>query len=150
MLESRGGPVARRSLARSVPAESRYMLGDSMGEMLAYYAAADVVLVGGSLLPFGGQNLIEPCAVGRPVIFGPHTFNFEAAAAEAVAHGAGLRAKDATEATALAIALLDDPVRRAEMGRHAAAFARENRGALGRLTQWLGLRVAASCDPMRD
>ncbi len=60
-----------------------------MGEMLAYYAAADVVLVGGSLLPYGGQNLIEACAVGRPVLFGPHTFNFENAAEAALADGAG-------------------------------------------------------------
>ena len=66
-----------------------------MGEMLAYYAAADVVVVGGSLLPLGGQNLIEPCAVGRPVLFGPHTFNFESAAEAALAEGAGLRARDA-------------------------------------------------------
>jgi 3-deoxy-D-manno-octulosonic-acid transferase len=112
--------------------------------MLAYYAAADVVLVGGSLKPYGGQNLIEPCAVGRPVIFGPHTFNFESAAEAALAVGAGLRARDAREATEMALALLDDPVRRADMGSRAAIFAQSNRGALERLGAWLSLRLAAS------
>lgn len=150
LLETRRGPVFRRSLGRPVPATARYALGDSMGEMLAYYAAADVVLVGGSLMPFGGQNLIEPCAVGKPVLFGPHTFNFESTAEAALAEGAGLRARDAREAASMAMALLDDPARRGEMGRRAAQFAQANRGALQRLVAWLAPRVAASRDPARD
>ncbi|MGE0357084.1 MAG: lipid IV(A) 3-deoxy-D-manno-octulosonic acid transferase [Burkholderiales bacterium] len=149
LLAARGAPVARRSLPGPVPAGARYALGDSMGEMLAYYAAGDVVLVGGSLAPHGGQNLIEPCAVGRPVIFGPHTFNFESAAEAALAEGAGLRARDAREAVAMAMALLDDPDRRAEMGRRAARFAAANRGALGRLLAWLAPRTDASRGPAR-
>ena len=59
-------------------------LGDSMGEMAAYYALADIAFVGGSLLPFGGQNLIEAAACGCPVIVGPHTFNFLQATDDAV------------------------------------------------------------------
>jgi 3-deoxy-D-manno-octulosonic-acid transferase len=144
LLASRHGPVPRRSLGQPVPAAARYALGDSMGEMLAYYAAADVVLVGGSLKPYGGQNLIEPCAVGKPVLFGPHTFNFESAAEAALAAGAGLRARDAREATGMAMALLDNPARCADMGRRAARFAQANRGALLRLGAWLAPRVAAS------
>ena len=62
-----------------------------MGELFAYYAAADVAFVGGSLLPLGGQNLIEPCAVGTPVLIGPHTFNFLDATAQAIAAGAAKR-----------------------------------------------------------
>jgi 3-deoxy-D-manno-octulosonic-acid transferase len=149
LLAARGGPVPRRSQGAPVPAGARYALGDSMGEMLAYYAAADVVLVGGSLKPYGGQNLIEPCAVGRPVIFGPHTFNFESAAEAALAEGAGLRARDAPEAVAMAMSLLDDAARRADMGRRAAHFAQSNRGALERLAAWLAPRVAASRAPAR-
>ena len=61
-------------------ADTRVVLGDTMGEMLAYCAAADVAFVGGSLLPLGGQNLIEPIAVGVPTLVGPHTFNFAEAA----------------------------------------------------------------------
>ncbi len=149
LLAAGGAPLPRRSLDQPVPAGARYALGDSMGEMLAYYAAADVVLVGGSLKPYGGQNLIEPCAVGRPVIFGPHTFNFESAAEAALAQGAGLRARDAREAVAMALALLDEPLRRADMGRCASAFAQANRGALARLAGWLAARLDASRGPAR-
>jgi 3-deoxy-D-manno-octulosonic-acid transferase len=138
LLEARTGkPVPRRSRNEPVPADARYALGDSMGEMLAWYGAADVVLVGGSLAPLGGQNLIEPCAMGKPVLFGPHTFNFEQAAEAAMARGAGLRARDADHAVSLAAALLEDAPRREAMGAAARDFARENRGALARLAAWL-------------
>jgi hypothetical protein len=59
-----------------VPPDADVLLGDSMGEMFAYYAACDLAFIGGSLLPLGGQNLIEPAALGKPVLIGPHTFNF--------------------------------------------------------------------------
>jgi 3-deoxy-D-manno-octulosonic-acid transferase len=67
------------------------LLGDSMGEMPMYYSAADLVLMGGSLLPFGGQNLIEACAAGCPVLLGEHTYNFQQAALDAIAIGAAKR-----------------------------------------------------------
>ena len=67
------------------------ILGDSMGEMPLYYSAADLVLMGGSLLPFGGQNLIEACAAGCPVLLGEHTYNFQQASLDAIAAGAAKR-----------------------------------------------------------
>ncbi len=149
LLAARGGAVARRSRGEAVPAGARYALGDSMGEMLAYYRAADLVVVGGSFLPLGGQNLIEACAVGRPVLFGPHTFNFEQAAEAAIDRGAGLRARDAAHAVVLAKELLADAPRRSRMGEAALAFARDNRGALGRLEAWLAPRLPASSGPGR-
>jgi len=76
--------------------------------MLAYYAAADVAIIGGSFLPFGGQNLIEACALGRPVIVGPHTYNFDEAARGAIAAGAALRVADAVQALAEAKRLTAD------------------------------------------
>jgi 3-deoxy-D-manno-octulosonic-acid transferase len=144
-----GAPVARRSRDEAVPAKARYALGDSMGEMLAYYRAADLVVVGGSFLPLGGQNLIEACAVGRPVLFGPHTFNFESAAEAALDRGAGLRARDAAHAVSIARELLGDEARRLRMGEAALAFARDNRGALARLEAWLAPRLPASRGPGR-
>jgi 3-deoxy-D-manno-octulosonic-acid transferase len=69
------------------------ILGDSMGEMPMYYSAADLVLMGGSLLPFGGQNLIEACAAGCPVLLGEHTYNFQQAALDAIEIGAAKRLK---------------------------------------------------------
>ena len=70
---------------------ARLVLGDSMGEMPAYFSAADLALLGGSWLPFGGQNLIEACAYGCPVWLGPHTFNFAKAAEDALRIGAAQR-----------------------------------------------------------
>jgi 3-deoxy-D-manno-octulosonic-acid transferase len=67
------------------------VLGDSMGEMPMYYSASDLVVMGGSLLPFGGQNLIEACAAGCPVLLGEHTYNFQQAALDAIAIGAAKR-----------------------------------------------------------
>ena len=71
--------------------QARLVLGDSMGEMPAYYNVADLALLGGSWLPFGGQNLIEACAYGCPVWMGPHTFNFSKAAQDALAANAARR-----------------------------------------------------------
>ena len=80
-----------------------------MGEMAAWYAAADVAIMGGSLLPYGAQNLIEANAVGCPVIIGPSTFNFAQAAAASIAAGAGVSVPDAAGAVAAAVAIGADP-----------------------------------------
>jgi 3-deoxy-D-manno-octulosonic-acid transferase len=67
------------------------ILGDSMGEMSFYYALSDIVIMGGSLLPLGGQNFIEACALGRPIILGEHTFNFQQASADVIDARAAIR-----------------------------------------------------------
>jgi 3-deoxy-D-manno-octulosonic-acid transferase len=103
-----------------------------MGEMFAYYAACDVAFIGGSLLPLGGQNLIEACAVGKPVLVGPHTFNFSAISEYAIAAGAALRAADAAQMLAQASRLLSCDHERADMGQKALMFARQHRGATAR------------------
>jgi len=137
LAASRGFAVARRSAAGAVSADVRVVIGDSMGEMLAYYAAADVVVIGGSLLPFGGQNLIEASALGRPVVVGPHTFNFEEAAKGAIKAGAAVRVHDAREALATAAAISADATRSSEMGMKARAFVQSHRGAVERLVAWI-------------
>ncbi len=117
------------------------LLGDSMGEMFAYYAMADVAILGGSLLEYGGQNLIEPCSVGTPIIMGPHTFNFEEAAEQAAAHGAAIRVGNARQAVTSALALINDTERRAMMSANGTAFTGDHRGAtrktLELLAPWL-------------
>ncbi|MEZ5659118.1 MAG: 3-deoxy-D-manno-octulosonic acid transferase [Burkholderiaceae bacterium] len=109
--------------------EASMMLGDSMGEMAAYYAMADLVIMGGSLLPFGGQNLIEACAAGVPVIVGPHTRNFAQVSEMAIEAGAALRAADAGDALAHAFRLLADGTQLAAMRARAREFAGAHRGA---------------------
>ena len=108
------------------------LLGDSMGEMFAYYALADVAIVGGSLLPFGGQNPIEPLAVGVPVVVGPHTFNFAQVTDDAIAADAAARAADAAEAVDVALRILFDGVGRQTMSDRAVAFTAAHRGATAR------------------
>jgi 3-deoxy-D-manno-octulosonic-acid transferase len=105
--------------------------------MFAYYAACDCAYIGGSLLPLGGQNLIEAAAVGKPVLVGEHTFNFQQATEEAVAAGAALRVTDAGELLRQAALLLADPAQRAAMGEHALAFAGRHRGATVRTVELL-------------
>ena len=101
------------------------MLGDSLGEMAGYYAAADVAFVGGSLLPLGGQNLIEPIAVGAPTLVGPHTFNFAEATASARRGGRGAaRSPTPTRWSQRSRALLADAARRARDARRGARVPR--------------------------
>ncbi len=129
LLRKRGIPFVRRSENRPVPPDVSVLLGDSMGEMQAYYRIADVALIGGSLLPFGGQNLIEATAVGCPVILGPHTFNFQEAAVAAVAAGAALRLQDAAELPGTLLPLLEDGGRRQNMGQAGQRFTLQHQGA---------------------
>jgi 3-deoxy-D-manno-octulosonic-acid transferase len=146
LLRERGTPFVRRSTNAAVPADVRVVLGDSMGEMLGYCAAADTVFVGGSLLPLGGQNLIEPIAVGRPTLVGPHTFNFAETTANALAAGAARRVDDADALIAAVATLRADRALRATMGNAALAFHAGHRGAGGRLWRWLGPQIAAALD----
>jgi 3-deoxy-D-manno-octulosonic-acid transferase len=108
------------------------LLGDSMGEMQSWYAAADVTIMGGSLLPFGSQNLIEANALGCPVVLGPSVFNFEQAARESIAAGASLQVADADAAVAAALRIACDPAVLASMSQAAGTFAQAHRGATER------------------
>ena len=144
MLTARGLQFVRRSDERHVPIDVSFVLGDSMGEMHAYYGACDVAFVGGSLLPLGGQNLIEPIAAGVPTLVGPHTFNFAAAADAAIAAGAALRVKDADDVFDNASRLLEDATLRARMRESGEAFLAAHRGSLERLYAWLQARIGDS------
>ncbi|HUH92612.1 MAG TPA: lipid IV(A) 3-deoxy-D-manno-octulosonic acid transferase [Casimicrobiaceae bacterium] len=144
MLSARGLPFVRRSAGgAAVPGDVAVVLGDSMGELAAYYAAADIAFVGGSLLPFGAHNLIEPLAVGTPVLVGPHSFNFAEATAGAIETGAALRVSDADALVAAVDELFADPARRQAMGLAARAFHAQHQGASDRLWEWLEPQLAA-------
>ena len=132
LAQARGLTVQRRSELHRQEVDAQVLIGDSMGEMFAYYVACDVAFIGGSLLPLGGQNLIEACAVGKPVLIGPHTFNFALATEQAIDAGGALRVADANALLAEAARLLADRPERARMGERAAAFARQHRGATAR------------------
>jgi 3-deoxy-D-manno-octulosonic-acid transferase len=134
MATARGLRVRRRTEIeqQGLKSDIDVLLGDSMGEMFAYYAACDVAFIGGSLMPLGGQNLIEACALGKPVLIGPHTFNFLQVSEEAIAAGGALCVHGAGALLTEAMRLLDDETECSAMGARALAFANQHRGATER------------------
>lgn len=108
------------------------VLGDSMGEMAFYYALSDVVLMGGSFGDYGSQSVIEPCAIGEPVIVGPSIYNFKYIIEKAREEGAVLSVQDPEQALQSAEELLSDSDKAALVGAAAAKFAQAQRGATER------------------
>ena len=142
LVEQAGLTLARRSRwGDGDPPAAEVWLGDSLGEMPAYYAAADIALLGGSFAPLGGQNLIEAAACGCPLLMGPHTFNFADAAARALEAGAALRVDTVEAAVALARQLLADG-RSRQMVPRATAFAAQHRGAAARMAEAIVARLS--------
>jgi len=130
---ARAGLIHQRRSRTTAPNPGTLVwLGDSLGELAAYIASADVVFMGGSLADTGGQNLLEPCAQGKPVIVGPHTFNFLEVTDQALANGAALQVADAPELGSAVSGLLADADRRSKMGGAALAFRQRHRGSLSR------------------
>ncbi len=165
LAAARGLAVTRRSTGgpegAPPPPDTDVWLGDSMGEMAAYYACADLALIGGSLLPFGGQNLIEAAACGCPVLVGPHTFNFAQAAEDAVASGAARRiALSGTEedmpqeilraARPLLSARLSDAAERAAMSEAALRFSAAHHGAAQTVVALIGMRMVPPDGTVRN
>ena len=133
LIEAAGLTYQRRSADTPLAATTRVWLGDSLGELFAYYAACDVAFVGGSLLPLGGQNLIEAARVGRPILVGPHTFNFEAATQQAIDAGAARRVDDAADGVIQALKLLNDEPSRQRMGEAGRTYAARHSGSTQKL-----------------
>jgi len=129
LVEQRNLSCIKRSGGVLPSPATRVWLGDSMGEMPAYFRLADLALIGGTLLPFGGQNLIEAAACGCPILVGPHSFNFAQATDDAIAHGAALRITDADTAASEVQRLIDDGDVLKEMRNAAANFSQAHRGA---------------------
>jgi 3-deoxy-D-manno-octulosonic-acid transferase len=134
LILNRGLTIQRRSSLSQTPLPNdvNVVLGDTMGEMFTYYVACDLAFIGGSLMSLGGQNLIEACAVGKPVLVGPHTFNFSLISEEAVAAGAAFRVADAAAMLSEAAKLLRDHALRTHAGAQALAFSELHRGATAR------------------
>ncbi|MGB4344983.1 MAG: lipid IV(A) 3-deoxy-D-manno-octulosonic acid transferase [Burkholderiaceae bacterium] len=139
LIEAQGIRLTRRStLAQAhLPPQTQVLLGDTMGELFAYYAACDLAFIGGSLLPLGGQNLIEAFTCGKPVLIGPHTFNFAQISEDAVLAGAACRVNDAEQLFAQAARLLAADPLRTQMGSAALDFAAREQGATQRTVAML-------------
>jgi 3-deoxy-D-manno-octulosonic-acid transferase len=134
-----GIPCVRRSLLPGQPAcAGGAILLDTMGELGRLYAAAAVVFVGGSLIPHGGQNILEPAAHGRPVIHGPHMGNFVEMRDLFRAAGAAIEVVDGSSLAEALQALLDDPARAERMGQAGRAIVEAQRGATQRTADLVG------------
>jgi 3-deoxy-D-manno-octulosonic-acid transferase len=134
-LTQAGVSFRRRSQPEDAVADAscEVLLLDALGELLDFYAAADVAFVGGSLVPLGGHNLLEPAALGVPILTGPHYANSEAVARLLLTDGAAEVVRDPQELATRAAALLADPAARARMGAVGRAVVDSNRGALLKL-----------------
>jgi len=154
LIRTSGLTVLRRSeinldaagLHKLADPAAAVVLGDSMGEMSLYYSASELVVMGGSLMPLGGQNLIEACAAGCPVLLGGHTFNFQQASQDAIDCGAAIRVgNNGVLVTTLAGAMsriLQDQQQRQAMREAALRYAADYRGATTRIMAALKRRVA--------
>jgi len=132
LCEQAGFRLARRSQGEPT-AKADILLGDTMGELMTFYGACDLAFIGGSLVPTGGHNMIEPAAWGVPVVTGPHLFNFAEASRLLIEGDAMIVCEDADSLAEQCIGLFCNQQRRTQMGEAAHHIANANRGALDRL-----------------
>lgn len=130
LIKKHNFSVERRStMKKKLSMHTEVLLGDSMGEMFAYYSACDIAFIGGSLLPCGGQNLIEAFLLGKPVLIGPHVFNFQVISDMAVKVNAAIRVKDAQMMLVIAHDVLRNNYRRWLLKKNSIKFVKMHRGA---------------------
>ncbi len=137
LIENRAFSVVSRTDQTPCEASTDVFLVDTMGEVPLFYAASDIAFVGGSLVPIGGHNLLEPAAQGLPIISGPHVFNAQDIADMFIELGACRMVQDATELATTIAELIAHPQEAAELGRNGLAVLQKNRGALERLLKLL-------------
>jgi 3-deoxy-D-manno-octulosonic-acid transferase len=133
-------PVLKTKIS-SRPTSYRVLIIDTMGELRKLYGIACVSFVGGSLLPFGGHNLLEPASFGCPVLFGPHTQDFDLMSELLIEAGGGIRVANQQELLAAVQDLLMNPQKRARVGEKAMSFVEANRGALKRVMDHLRVYI---------
>ncbi|MEH6668910.1 lipid IV(A) 3-deoxy-D-manno-octulosonic acid transferase [Halopseudomonas sp.] len=135
LVQGAGFSMVRRSTGDTPMRADQVLLGDSMGELMMFYACADVAFVGGSLIAHGGHNYLEPAALGLPIVSGPHSFNFAEISQLLEGAGALQRVQD-QRALALAVCdLLREPTAARQAGATGLAVVRDNQGALERLLE---------------
>jgi 3-deoxy-D-manno-octulosonic-acid transferase len=144
VLVQRGIRFDRRSLATRVRPEAQILLVDTVGELAALYAAADVAFVGGSLVPVGGHNLLEPAALGVPVITGPYNANSKDIARSLVQSGGAVEVADARGLADVLRRWFADPGERQRTGARGREFVELHRGSTARLLDLIEPLLAGS------
>lgn len=133
LLQRRGLEFVTRTSGRPCSPGEKVFLGDTMGEVPFFYAASDVAFVGGSLVPVGGHNLLEPAALGKPVITGPYFFNAQEIADRFINENACRVVHDAEELAAQVVEFFDHPDAARAVGHNGREILHRNRGAMQRL-----------------
>jgi 3-deoxy-D-manno-octulosonic-acid transferase len=141
-----GLTVSLRSSSPSCPRETQCYVVDAMGELLRYYAAGDTAFVGGSIEPIGGHNPLEPAALSRPVLFGPHTQNFAEITRQLLECEAAVRVADAGQLEDAVRRLFSAPELRDRMGRAGFELVRSGQGAVGRTLELIEAQLTAAAD----
>jgi 3-deoxy-D-manno-octulosonic-acid transferase len=146
MIDKARLPKVKRTDGEACVASTSVFLGDTMGEVPLFYAASDIAFVGGSLVPIGGHNLLEPAALGKPVISGPHVYNAQDIADMFIELGACRLVRDASQLAEAVSELLADPSKAAALGNRGLELLQRNRGALGHLLRLLEPLMGAKQD----
>jgi len=141
LCEKRGFSLVRRSEQGDCSTEPQVFLGDTMGELPIFLGASDVAFVGGSLVNHGGHNVLEAAALGVPVVFGPHTFNFAAISDLLLEEGAAVRVQSGSELANVVARWLRDASERSRIGENGRRVVEENRGALDRLVALIAAQL---------
>jgi 3-deoxy-D-manno-octulosonic-acid transferase len=129
--------VKRRSENEPCNDDTEILLGDSMGELMSYYSICDIAFIGGSLTRDGGQNMLEAATISKPVLFGPHVFNFEHISQLLLDNDGAVQVSDADQLMHTIAELLLDEERRVEIGKNAIKIIEDNRGATKQLIELL-------------
>ena len=129
----KSGLKVRRRSENLQSVEKDVLIGDSMGEMMTYYKCCDIAFIGGSLSNTGGQNMLEPASLSKPIIFGPSVHNFEEIAKTLLENDSAIQVRDADELMQTISELLLDISRRNKLGSNAKTIFEKNRGAVDRL-----------------
>ena len=136
IIEKRNLKYMRRTnIEKPIGSDTKVVLGNTMGELFTYYAACDFTFIGGSLLNYGGQNLIEACSVGKPVLIGPHTFNFAEATKGALKTGAAILVRSPLELREKIEYLHKNKAEQEKISLAASAFSQRSAGATARIMQ---------------
>jgi 3-deoxy-D-manno-octulosonic-acid transferase len=133
LVEKQAFNVVSRTAGQPCNASTEVFLVDTMGEVPLFYAASDIAFVGGSLIPVGGHNLLEPAAQGLPIITGPHLFNAQEIAEDFIEIEACEVVADSSELAESVTKLIENPAKAKKMGRNGLTVLEQNRGSLQRL-----------------
>jgi 3-deoxy-D-manno-octulosonic-acid transferase len=141
LCESVDSQFKRRSFGEIANSETAIYLGDTMGELMLLFAASDIAFIGGSLVPRGGHNLLEPAALGLPVIFGEYIFNFKEISQRLLSENAAVKVHNSQELAAQVLIYGQNTALRQKTGARGKAFVEKNRGALQRLLKLIAVAI---------